>query len=54
MQAWLINHRARVGTKSPVGEVLAYIAKYSDGPQLFLADGCIEIDNNSVERPSGP
>ncbi|MBB4274108.1 hypothetical protein GGE12_001863 [Rhizobium mongolense] len=50
MQAWLVHHRARVATKSPLGEALAYIAKYWDGLKLFLTDGRIEIDNNSVER----
>ena len=54
LQTWLIHHRARVATKSPLGEALAYIAKYWDGLQLFLADGRIEIDNNSVERTIRP
>lgn len=54
MQTWLIHHRARVATKSPLGEALAYIAKYWDGLQLFLTDGRIEIDNNSVERTIRP
>ena len=49
-QTWLVHHRARVAAKSPLGEALAYIAKYWDGLQLFLTDGRIEIDNNSVER----
>lgn len=54
MQTWLIHHRARVATKSPLGEALAYIAKYWDGLKLFLADGRIEMDNNSVERTIRP
>lgn len=54
MQAWLVYHRARVATKSPLGEALAYIAKYWDGLKLFLTDGRIEIDNNSVERTIRP
>lgn len=54
MQAWLVHHRARVATKSPLGEALAYIAKYWDGLRLFLTDGRIEIDNNSVERTIRP
>ncbi|MFD1912636.1 IS66 family transposase [Halodurantibacterium flavum] len=54
MQTWLIHHRARVATKSPLGEALAYIAKYWDGLQLFLADRRIEIDSNSVERTIRP
>lgn len=54
MQAWLVHHRARVATKSPLGDALAYIAKYWDGLKLFLTDGRIEIDNNSVERTIRP
>ncbi|WP_210421997.1 IS66 family transposase [Rhizobium sp. S9] len=54
MQGWLVHHRARVATKSPLGEALAYIAKYWDGLKLFLTDGRIEIDNNSVERTIRP
>jgi transposase len=54
MLAWLVSHRARVGTKSPLGEALAYMAKYWEGLKLFLTDGRIEIDNNSVERAIRP
>lgn len=54
MQTWLVHHRARVATKSPLGEALASIAKYSDGLKLFLTDGRIEVDNNSVERTIRP
>ncbi|TIP39120.1 IS66 family transposase, partial [Mesorhizobium sp.] len=54
MQTWFVHHRARVATKSPLGEALAYIAKYWDGLKLFLTDGRIEIDNNSVERTIRP
>lgn len=54
MHAWLIHNRTRVATKSPLGEALAYIAKYWDGLKLFLTDGRIEIDNNSLERTIRP
>ncbi|MBX5167015.1 IS66 family transposase [Rhizobium sp. NZLR4b] len=54
MHTWLVHHRAGVATKSPLGEALAYIAKYWDGLNLFLTDGRIEIDNNSVERTIRP
>ncbi|MBY5624886.1 IS66 family transposase [Rhizobium leguminosarum] len=54
MQTWLVDHRAHVSTKSPLGEALAYIAKYWDGLKLFLTDGRIEIDNNAVERTIRP
>lgn len=51
---WLDHHRARVAIKSPLGEALTYIPKYWDGLCIFLADGRIEIDNNSVERTIRP
>jgi len=54
MEIWLVHHRARVATKSTLGEALTYIAKYWDGLKLFLADGRIEIDNSSIERTIRP
>ncbi|MEP2986055.1 IS66 family transposase [Roseibium sp.] len=54
LETWLIHHRARVAAKSPLGEALKYIAKYWEGLLLFLTDGRIEIDNNSVERTIRP
>jgi hypothetical protein len=54
IRTWLTHHRARVAGKSPLGEALAYIAKYWDGLCVFLADGRVEIDNNSVERTIRP
>jgi hypothetical protein len=54
MQTWFVRHRASVASKSPLGEALACIAKFWDGLKLFLTDGRIEIDNNSVERTIRP
>jgi hypothetical protein len=54
MRAWLTHHRARVAGNSPLGEALAYIAKYWNGLCIFLGDGRIEIDNNTVERTIRP
>jgi len=53
-EQWLRVHRAKVSGKSPLGEALKYIAKYWDGLCLFLSDGRIEIDNNTVERTIRP
>ena len=53
-EAWLTQHRTRVARKSPLGEALTYIAKYWDGLCLFLTDGRIELDNNTVERTIRP
>ncbi len=54
MHTWLVDCRARVASKSPPSEASAYIPKYWDGLKLLLADGRIEIDNNSVERTIRP
>jgi len=54
LEAWLTHHRARVATKSPLGEAPKYIAKYWDGLYLFLTDDRIELDNNTVERTIRP
>lgn len=51
---WLRHHLARASSKSPLGEALTYIAKYRDGLGLFLSDGRVEIDSNSVERTIRP
>ena len=40
--------------RPPLGEALAYTAKYPDGLCVFLTDGRVEIDNNSVERTTKP
>ena len=53
-ETWLITNRARVSAKSPLGEALKYITKYWDGLCLFLEDGRVELDNNSVERTIRP
>ena len=51
---WLTQNRNRVSRKSPLGEALAYIAKYWEGLTLYLTDGQIEMDNNAVERTIRP
>jgi transposase len=47
---WLTSARARVSTKSRLGEKLAYIHRHWDGLQAFLTDGRVEIDSNAVEN----
>ena len=54
LKAWLATNRARTSNKTPIGQALAYIAKYWDGLCLFLTDGRIEVDNNTVERTIRP
>jgi transposase len=54
LEAWLAHNRARVAAKSPLGEAPKYIARYWEGLYLFLTDGRIELDNNTVERTIRP
>jgi transposase len=53
-QTWLADHRARAGSKSPLGQALAYIANHWEGLQVFLGDGRVEIDSNAVKREMRP
>ena len=54
MEIWLMDSRARVSAKSPIGEALKYIAKYWAGLVEFLDDGRVELDSNTVERTIRP
>jgi len=54
LEIWLIQTRARVSAKTPLGAALKYIARYWDGLILFANDGRVEIDNNAVERTIRP
>ena len=53
-ETWLTHHRARVSAECPLGEALKYTAKYWARLCLFLTDGRIEMDNNTVERTIRP
>jgi transposase len=53
-KVWLKTQRYRISAKSRLGEKLSYIAKYMDGPKLFLDDGTVEMDSNIVERAIRP
>ncbi len=52
--AWLKEKRARISARSRLGEKLAYIANHWDGLQVFLSDGCVEMDSNPVENRIRP
>ena len=51
---WLNHALTQVSAKAPTGQALKYMEKYLDGLILFLADGCIEMDSNAVERTIRP
>lgn len=54
MRTRLTQHCARNAGKSLLGDALSYIAKYWNGFYIFLIDGRIEIDNNTIERAIRP
>ena len=51
---WLTNQRARISTKSRLGEKLCYIPRHWDGLLIFLTDGRVEMDTNPVENTIRP
>jgi transposase len=51
---WLDQARTQVSAKSPTGGALKYIARFWDGLILFVDEGRIEMDNNTVERTIRP
>ena len=53
-ETWLKTVRARISAKSRLGEKLSYIAKHMDGLKLFLEDGTVEMDSNTVKRAIRP
>ena len=54
MDDWPAHHRARASAKSPLGEALAYIARYREGLIRFLDNGALELDTNPVENQIRP
>src|SRR5919206_307136 len=50
LHAWLTVQLARVSGKSGLAEAIRYALRHWPGLVLFLEDGRIELDNNTVER----
>jgi transposase len=50
----LTQQRARISAKSRLGEKLGYIHRHWDGLQIFLTDGRVEMDTNTVENTIRP
>lgn len=51
---WLRQQRSRVSAKSRLGQKLGYIDRHFDGLGVFLDDGRVEMDSNSVENAIRP
>jgi transposase len=54
LHAWLTLQLGRVSGKSTLAEAIRYALRHWDGLVLFLEDGRLELDNNTVERAIRP
>ena len=50
MKSWLDARLAEVSGKSKLAEAIRYMLSHWGGLTVFLADGRVEVDNNTVER----
>lgn len=53
-KSWLEDHLKRVSGKSKIAEAMRYALHHWQGLALFLDDGRVEIDSNTVERSIRP
>ena len=54
MKSWLEGELGRVSAKSALAEAIRYALRHWKGLGLFLDDGRVEIDSNTVERTIRP
>jgi transposase len=54
MKTWLEQELARVSAKSALADAIRYALRHWKGLGLFLEDGRVEIDSNTVERTIRP
>ncbi len=54
MKKWLEGELGRVSAKSILAEAIRYALRHWKGLGLFLEDGRVEIDSNTVERTIRP
>jgi transposase len=50
LKTWLLAQLERISGKSSLAEAIRYALRHWDGLSLFLADGRVELDTNTVER----
>jgi len=50
LKVYLYEQLTRVSGKMPVAKAMRYLLTHWDGLCVFLADGRVEIDSNSIER----
>jgi transposase len=54
MHAWLTQQLARISGRSELAQAIRYALNHWDGLILFLDDGRLELDTNTVERAIRP
>jgi transposase len=54
MKSWLDGELGRISAKSTLAEAIRYALRHWKGLGLFLDDGRVEIDSNTVERTIRP
>src|SRR5579864_7316789 len=50
LRAWLMDRLGEISAKSLLAGAIRYTLDHWEGLTLFLADGRIEVDSNTVER----
>ena len=51
---WLMERLGEISAKSSLAAAIRYTLGHWDGLTVFLADGRVEVDNNTVERSIRP
>lgn len=54
LRSWLMERLGEISTKSSLADAIRYTLGHWDGLTLFLSDGRVEVDNNTVERSIRP
>src|SRR4051794_24962333 len=54
LHAWLTAQLGRVSGRSTLAEAIRYALRHWDGLVLFLKDGRVELDTNTIERAIRP
>ena len=54
MKTWLIERLGEISAKSSLAGAIRYMLGHWNGLTVFLADGRVEVDNNTVERNIRP
>ena len=50
LHSWLTAQLERVSGRSGLAEAIRYALRHWDGLALFLEDGRVELDTNTIER----